>query len=118
MSLHCQDVYISCFHYAEHYGGSLSPIHLADETVEQLINKGIIKKPSNTSKFSKMYKTKGGKLVLILNQEDHLRIATTSKNGDVKVCHTLQCSLLKWQVAQIKSWLSGTWHIWEIIREN
>ena len=40
-----------------------------------------------------MYKTKGGKLVLILNQEDHLRIATTSKNGDVNVCHTLQCPL-------------------------
>ena len=40
-----------------------------------------------------MYKTKGGKLVLIFNQEDHLRIATTSKNGDVKVCHTLQCPL-------------------------
>jgi len=76
--------------------GQISPLSVNNEYLQELMKKGIVSGEEGNASMSSssIYKGQGGRVLILLNFIEHVRLILSSRKGDMKVGTNLVIGIL------------------------
>ena len=69
----------------EHWNGMISPLAYNDDAIRDLQTKQTLKNLNFEPSTASVYKADGGRIFVLLNYEEHVRVVVSDKRGDLRV---------------------------------